>query len=77
MFRIFYCSFWMTSCLPQAMQGFLQDLEKVGEVAARAGLLEGEYKGKAKELEEMNPDQVMEAFKQQSLAVNFYFCGGC
>ena len=53
----------------EAMAGFLKDLEKVNEESARAGLLEGDYKGKAAEVAAMSTEQVREAYKCQSLAV--------
>lgn len=52
-----------------ALMGFLADLEKVPIESARAALLTGEYADKRKEIEAMTDAQVMEEFKNQSMAV--------
>lgn len=53
----------------EALAGFLNEINNVSAPTARAGLLEGDWKGKEAELEAMTDEQVMEAYKTQSIKV--------
>ena len=53
----------------EALDGFLSEINQVDPPTARAGLLEGDWKGKEAELEAMSDEQVKEAYKAQSIKV--------
>merc|ERR1712196_591952 len=46
-----------------ALEGFLEEIAKVPPPVARAGLLEGNWKGKEAEVEKMSDEQVLAEYK--------------
>jgi len=53
----------------EAMEGFLEELNKVPANVARSGLAGGDFKGKPDELAKLSDAEVLDAYKKQSLEV--------